>query len=138
MILIGLLACDQAPGAVSRIAATTATAHRTRPTACMRSSPRVCARRRGERAYVNAAGHGTASAPLTICRKTPGRDQKIFGAAASADRRPTAVGIATGGPARHLRAAVDIDRVGVLPALHAVRLIGGTGNHRAVAAGVRV
>ena len=56
----------------------------------------------------------------------------------SAHRRPGAVGVAAGGAAGKLRPAVDVDGVAVLPALQPVGLIGRTGNHRAIAAGVRV
>src|SRR5262249_49062981 len=51
---------------------------------------------------------------------------------------PGAVRLAAGGAAHRLRPAVDIDRVAVLPARHTGALIGGTGDHSAVAPGILV
>src|SRR6266508_78435 len=50
-------------------------------------------------------------------------------------RFPGAVGILASDPARGLRLAVDVDRVGVLPAAGAGLLVIGAGNDGAVAAG---
>src|SRR5262249_56550056 len=56
----------------------------------------------------------------------------------AAARRPGACGVAAGAGARNLGVAVDVDRVGVLPALQPVRLVGRAGHHRSIAAGIRI
>src|SRR5262245_12518610 len=56
----------------------------------------------------------------------------------SAHRAPGAVRVAAGIALRDLRPAVDIDRVGILPALQPVRVVGRARNDRAVTAGIRI
>src|SRR5262249_10208447 len=56
----------------------------------------------------------------------------------SAHPAPGAVRVAAGIALRDLRPAVDIDRVGILPALQPVRIVGRAGNDRAVAARIRI
>src|SRR6266508_5532414 len=78
---------------------------------------------------------------MSMAGNKPGHDEETNrwrARSVSAHRRPSTVGIAASGAARDLRPAVDIDGVGVLPALQSVRLVGGAGNHRAVTAGIGV
>src|SRR4029079_2932446 len=84
-------------------------------------------------AHAQTSGHGgrDGSPPASMSRL-------VNSCARSAHRGPRAVRVATGVAARDLRLAVDIDRVGVLPALLSVGLVGGTGNHRSIPARVRV
>src|SRR6516162_9076064 len=57
---------------------------------------------------------------------------------ASAHRGPRAVRIAASVAACDLRLAVDVDGVGVRPALQSVGLIGGTRNYRSITTGIRI
>src|SRR5204863_8808351 len=59
-------------------------------------------------------------------------------AAESADRGPGPIRIATRSAAGCLRLAVDVDRVGVLPAGVARLLIGRAGDDRAITAGIGI
>src|SRR6476620_1603987 len=84
-------------------------------------------------AHAQAPGHGghDGSPPASASRL-------VSSFVWSAHRSPRAVRVATGVAARDLRLAVAIDRVGVLPALLSVGLVGGAGNHRSIPARVRV
>src|SRR5580704_8144667 len=86
---------------------------------------------------VNASTSGALKKGL---RKTPRfqRDKPSNRRQPSVDRGPGAVGIAAGGAAGALRGAIDIDRVGILPAGGAIGLVGRAGHDIAVTAGIRI